>query len=182
MVDWSTPPRRDDLMDTTSLRQAYDILLEAAATVTGQAAGKREPPAGEWNGDQVLAHVSLVTAGTVAVAATVAAGENATYDNRVALDLWTINHTIALAGSSAGLRERLRVQADALCGLVGPVLSEAELDTAVPTRLLSGGSLLLDQPVPLRDLIVGLAETELPDHAEQLYALLPEAVATAATT
>jgi hypothetical protein len=31
---------------------------------------------------------------------------------------------------------------------------------------------LLDQPVPLRDLIGGLAAVELPGHTEQLLALL----------
>jgi len=33
--------------------------------------------------------------------------------------------------------------------------------------------LLVDQPLPLRDLITGLAEAELPGHAQQLLALLP---------
>jgi hypothetical protein len=54
------------------------------------------------------------------------------------------------------------------------MLSEAELDTRVPTLLLSNETVLVDQPVPLRDLITGLAEVELPGHTEQLLALLPE--------
>jgi hypothetical protein len=40
--------------------------------------------------------------------------------------------------------------------------------------LLSGGALMLDQPVPLGGLISGLAESELPGHTSQLLALLPE--------
>ena len=51
-------------------------------------------------------------------------------------------------------------------------MSETELDTPVPTRLLSNETLLVDQPVPLRDLIAGLADTELPGHTQQLGALL----------
>jgi hypothetical protein len=44
----------------------------------------------------------------------------------------------------------------------------------VPTLLLSHDTLLVDQPVPLRDLITGLAEVELPGHTKQLLALLPD--------
>ena len=54
------------------------------------------------------------------------------------------------------------------------MLSEAELDTLVPTLLLSNDKVLVDQPVPLRDLMTGLAEVELPGHTKQLLALLSE--------
>ncbi|MFC7612743.1 hypothetical protein ACFQV2_02920 [Actinokineospora soli] len=101
----------------------------------------------------------------------IAAGGHTTYDNRVALDTWTIDTTIALAGGTAGLRDRVRKQADALCAVAS--LSDAELDQPVPTRLLSNGALLVDQPLPLRDLITGLAEVELPGHTKQLQALAP---------
>jgi hypothetical protein len=50
-------------------------------------------------------------------------------DNRIAHDTWTIERVIALAGGNAGLRDRIRLQGDALCALGGPMLSEAELDT-----------------------------------------------------
>jgi hypothetical protein len=52
-------------------------------------------------------------------------------------------------------------------------LSDAELDTPVPALLLSHREVLVDQPVPLRDLVAGLADAELPGHAKQLLALLP---------
>jgi hypothetical protein len=92
----------------------------------------------------------------------------------MALDTWTIERLIALAGGTAGLRDRIRRQGDALCALSGPMLSDAELDTPVPARLISKDTVLLDQPVPLRDLITGLAEVELPGHTRQLIALLPD--------
>jgi hypothetical protein len=44
----------------------------------------------------------------------------------------------------------------------------------VPTLLLSGGQVLVDQPVPLKDLVLGLADAELPGHAKQLMALAPQ--------
>jgi hypothetical protein len=56
------------------------------------------------------------------------------------------------------------------------MLSEAELDTTLPTLLTSNDVGLVDQPVPLRDLITGLAEVELPGHTKQLLALLADAV------
>jgi hypothetical protein len=158
-------------MDTTSLRDAYRTLLDAAATVADVADPPPTPSTGGWNAAQILAHVSLVNATTIAAVACVASGANTTYDNRTALDTWTIDHVIALAGSEEGLRERIRILGQALCALVGPTLSEAELDSPVPTLLLSNGKVLVDQPMPLRDIVAGLAEVELPGHAEQLLAL-----------
>jgi hypothetical protein len=51
-------------------------------------------------------------------------------------------------------------------------LRDAELDTQVPTLLLSNGTVLVDDVLPLRDLITGLADVELPNHTQQLLALL----------
>lgn len=158
-------------MDTTPLHDAYRALLDAATTVA-EADPAPVPPPGEWDADRILAHVSIINAVTIAAASCVASGVNTTYDNRTALDTWSIDRVVALAGGSAGLRERIRLQGEALCALVGPALSEAELDTPVPARLLSNGAVLVDQPVPLRDLIGGLAAVELPGHTTQLLALL----------
>jgi hypothetical protein len=162
------------MMDTTPLRDACRALLDAAATVADSGDTSPVPPTGEWNADQILAHVAIVNAATIATVFSVASGANTTYDNRIALDTWTIERVIALAGGNTGLQDRIRLQGDALCALGGPMLSEAELDTLVPTLLLSNDTVLVDQPMPLRDLITGLAEVELPGHTEQLLALLSE--------
>jgi hypothetical protein len=159
-------------MDTTTLRDAYRALLDAAATVAGSGDTSPVPPTGEWNADQILAHVAIINATTIATASAVASGAKTTYDNRLSHDTWTIEQVIALAGGNAGLQDRIRLQGDILRTLSGPMLSEAELDTLVPTLLLSNDKLLVDQPLPLRDLITGLAETELPGHTAQLLALL----------
>jgi hypothetical protein len=160
------------MMDTTGLHDAYDALLDAAATVTDSKDAILDPPPGEWSAEQILAHVAIINAATIAAVSAIASGANATYDNRMAQDAWTIERVIALAGGNAGLRDRIRVQRDALCALGGPMLSDAELDTPLATRLLSNGTLLVDQPMPLRDLITGLAQAELPGHTKQLLALL----------
>ncbi|MEV4000709.1 hypothetical protein [Actinomadura sp. NPDC049753] len=155
-------------MDTAPLRDAYRALLDAAAAAGSDAV----PPPGEWNVEQILAHVSIISAVTISAVSAVASATIATYDNRMAQEPWTIERVIAQAGGGAGLRDRIASQADALCTL-GPILDGAELDTPVPTRLVSNGDLLVDQPVPLRDLLGGLAETELPGHTRQILALTP---------
>ena len=169
-------------MDTSPLRHAYRMFLDAAVAVAGSGDTSPVPPAGEWNADQILAHVSLLSAATITTVSAVASGALATYDNRTALDTWTIERVIALADGNAGLQDRIHRQGDALCALGGPVLSEAELDTLVPTRLLSNGIVLVDQPMSLRDLITGLADVELPGHAKQLLALLPDGAEAEAAT
>jgi hypothetical protein len=165
-------------MDTTALRDAYLLLLTAADSVQSV-----EVPAGEWNADQVLGHIALVDAATIAAAGAIASGVNTTYDNRRCLDDWTIAQVIARAGGTAGLRDRIRHQGEALCTLA-EMLSKAELDTPVPTLLLASGrmgpagapkdNILVDQSVPLRALISGLADDHLPRHTQQLLALLPD--------
>ena len=169
-------------MNTASLRDAYRALLDAAARVADAGDTSPVPPAGEWNADQILAHVAIVNAATIAAVSSVASGVNTTFDNRTAQDPWTIERLIAVAGGNARLRDRIRLQADALCALSGPMLSEAELDTPVPTLLLSNGTALVNQPMPLRDLIAGLAEVELPGHTQQLLALVPDGARAGATT
>ncbi|MGW0425164.1 hypothetical protein [Streptomyces sp. NPDC003015] len=163
------------MLDTAPLQDAYRALLDAATTVADADGPSPRPPDGEWNADQILAHVSLISAATVVAVAGVAAGTHTTYDNRIALDAWTIEQTIAHAGGNAGLRHRISSQAAALCALTAATaLSDAELSTLAPTRLLSHDTLLVDQPIPLRDIVTGLAQTELPGHTEQLLALLPD--------
>ncbi|WP_329406021.1 hypothetical protein OG802_00380 [Streptomyces sp. NBC_00704] len=161
------------MQDAGSLQDAYRALLDAAATVAGADDPDPVPPDGEWNADEILAHVSLVSAATIAAVAGIAAGANTTYDNRIALDTWTIRHAITHAGGNAGLQDRIRGQAAALGALTArAALSDAELGTLVPARLLSHDTLLVDQPMALRDIVTGLAQAELPGHTDQLLALL----------
>jgi hypothetical protein len=77
--------RRRITMDITPLQKAFHELLDSAAIVA-DSGETLAPPAGEWNADQILAHVSVVTAATITTVATVASGSNPTYDNRIALD------------------------------------------------------------------------------------------------
>lgn len=165
-------------MDTTRLREAYDVLLGAATTVLGPDGRGVAPPAGEWDATQILAHIASVDAGVLATAYTVASGAHATFDNRPSLDTATLERVTKALG--AGLQDRIRRQGDALCALC-ETLGAAELDTPVPTLLSSAGEVLLDQPVPLAALVMGLADDHLPRHTVQLLALSPQAAGAAVT-
>jgi hypothetical protein len=146
-------------MDTNPLRQAFEALLAADPRTV--------PPPGEWNTEQILAHISLVTAATISNVAAAASGAISTYDNRPSQDPWTLDRVIAFAGGEPGLRARIHAQAEALCALTA-VLSEAELATKVPALLLSNGTCLIDQPLSLEDILAGLVGVELPGHTKQL--------------
>ncbi|WP_328326678.1 hypothetical protein OHA70_38735 [Kribbella sp. NBC_00382] len=161
-------------MDTTMVQEAFRALLDAAGTVAAAGDTVVTPPAGEWNAEQVLAHVAIVNATTIAAAASIAAGTVPAYDNRISHDPWTIQRVITVAGGIAGLQERIRRQGEALATFDGAALSEAELNTLVPTLLVSHDAVLVNQPLPLRDLLTGLVESELPGHTQQLLALLPD--------
>jgi hypothetical protein len=92
--------QEDKAMETTSLRNAYRALLDAADAVAGSGDRSPLPPAGEWNADQILAHVVLINAATIATVSSIASGSITTYDNRVASDVWTIDRVISLAGGN----------------------------------------------------------------------------------
>lgn len=159
-------------MDSTLLRQAYDDLTDAARTVVE--AGGGVPPTGEWDARQLLAHLVAVDAGVLRAVWSVVAGTPATFDNRSSLDLSTLARIGDRLGDPSRLADRVRVQGGILCRVVEQ-LTEAELDTGVMTVLVSGPTLLVDQPVALRDLVRGLAEDHLPRHRQQLMGLLPPA-------
>ncbi|RDI25630.1 hypothetical protein [Lentzea flaviverrucosa] len=154
-------------MDTTALRSAYEKFLDVAeAPDLGEAAD------GGWNADQVLAHVLSVDAATAAVALGVAAGARPTFDNRISLDHWNLDRIIAEHSGRAGLITHVRQQAAVLCD-VADQLSDRAAAVLVPSLLMSGGELLLDQPVALGALVNGLAENHVPVHMRQLADLRP---------
>lgn len=166
-------------MDTTSLRAAYDGLLDAGEQVASAPASS--PPSGEWDAGQLLAHIVSVDAAVLAAAYSITAGGHGTFDNRQSLDPWNLARITARAGDQAQLRRRILVQADALCSLAEE-LSDDELRQPVPTLLLSRDVVLVDEPVRLGDLIGGLAEDHLPRHTQQLLGLLPPATVSPART
>ena len=156
-------------MDSAPLRLAYAGLLEAGEHVA-RADTSTAPPSGEWDADQLLAHLVSVDAAVLAAAYSVVAGGHGTFDNRQSLDLWNLERIGNRAGDQAQLRRRIRVQGEALCALAEQ-LSDEELAQPIPTLLLSRNTVLVDGPVSLGDLIAGLADNHLPQHTQQLLQL-----------
>ncbi|MER5383369.1 hypothetical protein ABT040_24400 [Streptomyces sp. NPDC002688] len=152
-------------MDTTGLRAAYDKLFDIAARPD---LGEAED--GGWNADQILAHLLSVDAAIAAVALGVVSGSRPTFDNRVSLDPWNLERIIAEHAGRQDLTAHLRSQVTVLCGIADR-LGEQTAAVLVPSLLLSGDALVLDQPVPLAALIDGLAEDHVPRHTRQLLDL-----------
>ncbi|MER6115930.1 hypothetical protein [Streptomyces sp. NPDC001743] len=152
-------------MDTTALRNAYGALFDAA---TLDDLGDAAP--GEWDADQVLAHLLSVDAAIAAVALGVVAGARPTFDNRISLNAWNLDRIIAGHAGRGDLIDHVRRQAGILCD-VADGLSEADASVLVPALLLSGDTLRLDGPVPLAGLVDGLAEDHVPVHTRQLLDL-----------
>ncbi|WP_329790311.1 hypothetical protein V1227_40355 [Lentzea sp. DG1S-22] len=149
-------------MDTTALRSAYEEFFEMAALPDlGDAAD------GGWNADQVLAHVLSVDAATTAVALGVVSGARPAFDNRICLDGGNLDRIIGAHPGRAGLIDGVRRQAAVLCDVAGR-LDGASGAVLVPTLLMSGDEVLVDQPVPLADLVHGLAANHVPGHTRQL--------------
>ena len=158
-------------MDSTSLRTAYDELLDAAEHVVALDPPAAVPP-GEWDTEQQLAHLIAVDAGILSVVSTIAAGAHATFDNRLSLDTHNLARISQRVGGQTQMIKRVRAQGRALCEVVEH-LSDDELDQPIPTLLRSADVLLVDKPLSLRELLTGIAEDHLPRHTQQLLAPVP---------
>lgn len=152
----------------------------AAAERTAAAEPVAVPP-GEWDAEQVLAHLGLVTTGALAAVAAVAAGSPAAFDNRISQDAWTIGRVIDRSGGGPQLRRRVAAQGEALCALAAS-LGPAELDAALPALLLSHGRPVFEGALTVGGLLDGLAADELPVHAAQIRATAVQDPTWAATT
>ena len=64
----------------------------------------------------------------------------------------------------------VRRYGELLCGIAAG-LTERELEVSLPVLIISKDQVLVDEPRPLRSLLVGLGEVHLPAHAEQLRGL-----------
>jgi hypothetical protein len=152
-------------MDVIRLRQRHDEFLAVA-----EAGGFGPPPAGEWDADQILAHVALGEASGAAAALAIASGQRAVYDNRPSLDEWNLRRMVRQASGSGGMAGVVRRYGDLLCGIAAG-LTEPELEVCLPVLIISKDQVLVDEPRPLRSLLAGFGEVHLPAHAEQLCGL-----------
>ena len=152
-------------MDVAMLRQAHEDFLTVAA-----GGGFGPPPAGEWDAERLLAHVTATDLAIGSVALAVAAGQRAVYDNRASLDEWNLRRIVAECGGLTGLTEFVRAQGQVFCE-VAAGLPESARSVLIPVLIISGDQLVVDQPWPLADLVEGVGTVHLPRHAAQLARL-----------
>jgi hypothetical protein len=153
------------MVDVSALRKAHEDFLAVA-----EGGGFGPPPAGEWDAERLVAHVGLTDAAIASVALAALAGQRPSYDNRASLDEWNLRRVVSGHGDLDGVIEFARTSGRLLrevaAGLPGPVLA-----VSVPVLIISNDALVVDAPRPLNDLIAGIAEFHLPQHAEQLARL-----------
>jgi hypothetical protein len=153
-------------MDTSELEAAYRSFLDVAR------AGGFKPPSDrkEWSAELVLAHVAANDRLLAAATAAVLDGEPASYDNSAANSEAYLEAVARAAGDWDGLVAEVR-----RCGLelvlLARRLDEQQATTAVATRIVDGGEVRVDAPMPWSGVLVTQAQVHLPDHQAQLAGL-----------
>ena len=159
---------RPDAADLAELAAAYErFFTEADRGDFGPA------PEGEWDADQVLAHVALSDAATIAVSHGLIHGETQRFANLDCHDPGYLRQWIDAAGDRAGLITRGREQAGQVLAILRR-LSPEQLATEVPCHLIHDGEVVLDGPRPWAAMSIGAqAAVHLPAHTGQLADLRP---------
>jgi hypothetical protein len=154
-------------VQTEDLAAAYAAFLAEAA-----AGGFGPPPAGEWNAEQLVAHIAVNDGLLAEMIERVQAGESAGFDNSAAADWTKVTAFADEHGGLDGTIEALRASVARLCDLAG-LLTAEQAAVAVPVFILDGAEVAVDQPMPLGRLLGVQAGFHLPAHADQLRALRP---------
>jgi hypothetical protein len=152
-------------MDIAGMRKAHEDFLAVASE-----GGFGPPPPGEWDAERLLAHVGAADAAIASVALAVTGGERPGYDNRPSLDEWNLRRIVAECGGLTGLTDFVRAQGEVLCQ-VAAALPESALAVPVHVLIVSGASLIADEPWSVEHLVQGVATVHVPRHAVQLAGL-----------
>ena len=155
-----------DSIDTSVLSAAYAAFYDEA-----DKGGFGEPPAGEWNAAQVVAHVALNDKAMMAVSESIVNGQPLHFHNEAVQEPAVLAEMIDQCGGMAELiaeGRSIAVQAVA----VADGLSTDQLKTMIDCRFVSDGELAFEQPMPWEMVSVIIQGTKhLPGHTEQLQNL-----------
>lgn len=152
-------------MNTEELRLAYEnVITDTDAATYGP------PRAGEWDAELILAHLIANDGLLVAALGEVLAGHSPTYDNHPAVDVGRLSRIAAAAGSVDALITQLRATSSQVVELASK-LDDGQLATMIPTRIVDGGTVQVDQPLPLAAILRAQTTLHLPSHRDQLAAL-----------
>src|SRR3954447_17068908 len=149
-------------MDTDPLQNGYSELIEYAATTQFGA-----PPMGEWNAEQVVAHLTANDDLLLAVTLEILDGSDAAYDNAPAVDGTRLNALAAECGGMNGVIDRLRSTSQRLVDAAAR-LDDAQCATMLHVKIVDSGEVRLDQPIPIGGLLQTQATFHLPNHLQQL--------------
>lgn len=150
-------------MDTAELESSYRSLLDLAGD------GGFRPPAvqADWPAELILAHVAFNDRLLIAVTASLLGGVGPSYDNTAAGATVALQALARAAGDWGGLVATVRQ-----CGLelvlLARQLDAAQAAVAVPARIVDGGAVRVDGPVPWAGVLNTHAQVHLPSHIEQL--------------
>lgn len=151
-------------MDTTSLRAAYAELIEEA-----KRGGFGEPPPGQWDARQIVAHVAANDDLLARATRQVLEGDPQAYYNHDAIDTARLDELIVHHSDVVAWLERTSAE---LCGLVDR-LPETD-ETMVHTQIIDGEHTRVDRPWPWPKAFVVQAKVHLPAHLSQLIELRGE--------
>jgi hypothetical protein len=152
-------------MNTEELSLAYENVITDAKT-----AAYRPPPEGEWGAELILAHLIANDGLLLAVLGEVVAGHSPTYDNAPAIDVDGLSRIVAGAGGVETLIDQLRASSSRVVELVSK-LDDGHVATMIPTRIVDGSTVQVDQPLPLAAILRAQTALHLPSHREQLASL-----------
>lgn len=152
-----------DSVDVRDLSAAYDEFFAEA-----ERGGFGSSPDGEWNAEQVIAHVALNDAAMLCVCQAMVHGGETRFENEVCQDPDVLANYIEEAGTMAVLIERGRsLSACVLASLQR--LSSDQLQHEVHCCLSHDGQPLVDRPMPWAAVAVETqAAMHLPAHIDQL--------------
>jgi hypothetical protein len=134
------------------------------------AGGFTVPPAGGWSAEQIAAHVARNHEELIRTTEAVLSGEeDASYDNRDAIDLRELDRYVVAYHGLRGLADRLAETVVTLRELSGR-LAERE-PVPVPVRIQDGGRVVVDQPLPWADVLETDENVHVRRHLDQLRSL-----------
>ncbi|MEN3304701.1 MAG: hypothetical protein V7603_903 [Micromonosporaceae bacterium] len=132
------------------------------------AGGFTPAPAGEWNAEQIAAHVARNHEELIRTTEAVLSGEQATFDNREPTDAGELDRYVLAYRGLRGLADRIAETVVTLRELssrlaeCGPV--------TVPVHIKDGERVVVDEPLPWRDVLAMDESAHVRGHLAQLRA------------
>lgn len=151
--------------DVPDLARAYEPFISAFLAGDFGAPG----PDG-WTAEMVAAHVALNNECFTGAARAVLSGQAPVYDNEVAVDPDELREQITRLGDRTAIAEWVRRSAQEMDALHRS-LTEDQRETPMPTTIRHDGTVIVDEPRPLGQMIVGNATFHLQMHLDQLRGL-----------